>query len=113
MRNNFIALIDAFYTKITHDDVISANHITTYLALANLWSMHDYAPTFNVQPEDINAYAKLDSLRELRVCLKYLEKAEYIKIYPTRIPTNGIGIKLIALYKNDKNSNQNDNRIIK
>jgi SOS-response transcriptional repressor LexA len=113
MRNNFVAQIDAFYFKMTNDPKITAGHITTYLALANFWSMSGYTPTFNVQPEEIMAYAKLDNPQELRECLRYLEKRKYIKMYPTRIPTNGIGIKLISLYRNDKYNSQNDNRIVK
>lgn len=113
MRNNFVTLIDAFYFKMTNDPKITAGHITTYLALANFWSMAGYAPTFNIKPEEIMEYAKLDNHQELRACLRYLEKAKYIKIYRTRIPTNGMGIKLISLYRNDKHNNQNDNRIIK
>lgn len=113
MRNNFVAQIDAFYFKMTNDPKITAGHITTYLALANFWCMSGYSPTFNVKPEEILEYAKLDSPQELRDCLKHLEKAEYIKIYLTRIPSNGIGIKLISLYRNEKQNNQNDNRIIK
>lgn len=113
MRNNFVSQIDAFYSKMTKDPKISANHITTYLALANLWSLNSYAPTFNVTPEEIICHAKLESPQELRACLKYLEKAKYIKTYPTRIPSNGIGIKLISLYKNGTHNPQNDSRIIK
>ena len=113
MRNNFVSLIDAFYAKMTRDLNISPDHIATYLALVNLWTLNSYSPTFIIKPEEIIAYAKLESFQELRACLKYLEKAKYIKTYSTRIPTNGIGIKLISLYKIDKNSNQNNNRITK
>lgn len=75
--------------------------------------MAGYAPTFNVKPEDVMAYAKLDNHQELRNCLKHLKKAAYIKTYQTRIPSNGIGIKLVPLYRNDKHTRLNDNIIVK
>lgn len=113
MRNNFIVQIDAFYAKISNDPKITANHITTYLALANFWSMSGYTPTFNVKPGEIIEYAKLDNQQELWKCLKYLKKDKYIKIYRTPIPSIGIGLKLISLYRNDKLNINFDNQIIK
>ena len=80
---NYIKHLRGFYEKVEGDENITAHHISLYMALFQLWNVHRFRETFDVNRQDLMAMSRIGSAHTYARCMKQLNDWEYIKYCPS------------------------------
>ncbi len=80
---NYIKHIRGFYARVEGDEKITAHHISLYMALFQLWNVHRFRDTFDVNRQDLMAMSRIGSAHTYARCMKQLNDWEYIKYWPS------------------------------
>lgn len=80
---NYIKHLRGFYARVEGDEKITAHHISLYMALFQLWNIHRFRDTFDVNRQDLMAMSRIGSAHTYARCMKQLNDWGYIKYWPS------------------------------
>nr|WP_319512003.1 hypothetical protein [uncultured Draconibacterium sp.] len=79
---NYIRHLRGFFDHLEQDANITAQHISLYMALFNLWNLNRFREQFEINRLDVMAMARIGSKSTYSKCMKELDDWGYIRYSP-------------------------------
>lgn len=80
---NYIRHLRGFFDHLEQDANITAQHISLYMALFNLWNLNRFREQFEINRQDVMAMARIGSKSTYSKCMKELDDWGYIRYFPS------------------------------
>ena len=99
------SIID-FFGNVIQDQRMVPSHISLYVALFQLWSMHKYQTPFQVCRKEVMKLGKIKSFATYHKCIKELHHAGFIIYSPSYNPYEGSSIEIIDFDRERSDQNK-------
>lgn len=94
-----------FFGNVIKDHRMVPSHISLYVSLFQLWSMHQYQNPFRVSRKEVMKLGKVKSFATYHKCIKELHQAGFIIYSPSYHPYEGSLIEIIDFESEDLKKN--------
>jgi len=78
LKVNYIRHLNTFYRHVRKDTRLKSNHISLYVALFQIWNMHDFRNPFPIVRQEAMLLSRIGSRDTYTTCLKQLHTFGYI-----------------------------------
>ena len=92
---NYIRHLNSILALFTKDQRLNPTHISTYIALFQLWNINRFTDTFYLNREEVMRIAKVGSKNTYHRCLKELDHWKYIRYLPSHNPYKGSRVHML------------------
>ncbi|MDX1365526.1 MAG: hypothetical protein R3243_15055 [Arenibacter latericius] len=92
---NYIRHLNSVFELFAKDSRLNPTHISTYIALFQLWNINRFIDTFYINREEVMRIAKIGSKNTYHRCLKELDHWKYIRYLPSHNPYKGSRVHML------------------
>ena len=101
---NYIKHLNRVMELFYEDDRLLSTHITTYLALFQVWNGNRFLNPILINRTEIMKAAKINSFSTYTKCLRELHEWQYLEYMPSHNPLHGTRINLYNFCTTDRTS---------